>query len=198
MKPMPRTRTTSDETILDATGRAIAHHGLPRLTLATVARHAGLSPATLVQRFGSKRGLLLAFAQRAPAGAKKPFQRSRRRHSSPLAALRTAITTFAPAGTRTQLANHLTFLHTDLTDPEFRAHARRHAEVMQSEIASLLAEAVAAGELPPTTDVDRLARAVRVTYHGSLIAWALSDDGALADAVGTDLDTLLAPYLKEE
>lgn len=198
MARVPRSRTTSDEAILAATGRAIARYGLPKLTLATVAREADLSPATLVQRFGSKRGLLLAFAEQAPPGASAPFQRARRGRGSPLAALRAAIATFASAASRGELANHLTFLHMDLTDPEFLGHARRHAEVMRTEITTLLAEAVTAGELDPTTDIDRLARAVHVTYHGSLIGWALTGDGTLAEALATNLHTLLTPYLKGE
>ncbi|MCA1563440.1 MAG: TetR/AcrR family transcriptional regulator, partial [Acidobacteria bacterium] len=39
--------------------QVMARLGPVRLTLADVAREIGLSPATLVQRFGSKRGLLL-------------------------------------------------------------------------------------------------------------------------------------------
>jgi AcrR family transcriptional regulator len=56
----PRPRATSDSAILSAAHRAVTRVGPMRLTLADVAREAGVSPATLVQRFGSKRGLLLA------------------------------------------------------------------------------------------------------------------------------------------
>ncbi|MGP4100532.1 helix-turn-helix domain-containing protein, partial [Nonomuraea sp. KM90] len=84
---MGRPRTTSDEAILGATARAIGRHGPQGLTLAAVAQEAGLSPATLVQRFGSKRGLLLAFAAHAARTAGEPFERARQEHGSPLAAL---------------------------------------------------------------------------------------------------------------
>ncbi|MFC7728173.1 TetR/AcrR family transcriptional regulator [Actinomadura keratinilytica] len=80
---MARPRTTSDEAILQATGRALLRHGPGRLTLGGVAAEAGLSPATLVQRFGSKRGLLLAFARRAAEHAREPFDRARREHPRP-------------------------------------------------------------------------------------------------------------------
>jgi AcrR family transcriptional regulator len=56
----PRPRAASDSAILSAAHRAVTRVGPMRLTLADVAREAGVSPATLVQRFGSKRGLLLA------------------------------------------------------------------------------------------------------------------------------------------
>jgi AcrR family transcriptional regulator len=51
----PRPRTASDEEILAATHRVISSVG-PRFTLADVAREIGLAPATLIQRFGSKKG----------------------------------------------------------------------------------------------------------------------------------------------
>lgn len=182
-----------------ATDRAIAGNGLPGLTLAAVAREAGVAPATIVQRFGSKRGLLLAFAEQAPANARTPFDRARAAYRSPLAALRAAVAGFATVRSRNELANHLTFLHMDLTDQEFRAHAQEHAAVTHEEIAALLTDARAAGELHAWIDVDRLAQAVRVTYQGTLITWALyGDDGALPEAVLAELDTLLTPYLKEE
>ncbi|MEV0505631.1 helix-turn-helix domain-containing protein, partial [Streptomyces spectabilis] len=53
---MPRPRATSDTQILAATARAIGAHGPGKLTLAHVGAEAGVSPATLSQRFGSKRG----------------------------------------------------------------------------------------------------------------------------------------------
>src|SRR5438874_2348746 len=64
----PRRRATTDEAILMATHSAVTRLGPTRLTLADVAREAGISPATIVQRFGSKRGLLLARAVQVVIG----------------------------------------------------------------------------------------------------------------------------------
>src|SRR6266545_6716652 len=83
---MSRPRATSDEELLTATHRVVSRLG-PNLTLADVAREAGVSPATLVQRFGSKRGLLLAFAASGSEGLGEEFRRIRSRHRSPLAAI---------------------------------------------------------------------------------------------------------------
>jgi AcrR family transcriptional regulator len=55
----PRPRTVDDAAIAMAIGRVITKLGPAKLTLAAIAREAGLSPATLVQRFGSKRNLLV-------------------------------------------------------------------------------------------------------------------------------------------
>ncbi|MEV0387389.1 TetR/AcrR family transcriptional regulator [Nonomuraea sp. NPDC050643] len=193
---MGRPRTTSDEAILEATARAIGRHGPQGLTLAAVAQEAGLAPATLVQRFGSKRGLLLAFAAHATRTAAEPFRRARQEHGTPLAALRAALVHLAEGvSTPEELAGSLGFLQLDLTDPEFRANAAEHAHRTRDEIAGLLADAVAAGELAGDTEPGPLAGAVQVAYNGTLILWALTGDGPLAGAMGDSLDQTLRPYL---
>ena len=83
---MTRPRTVSDAEILQAAGRAISRIGPVKLTLADVAREVGLSPATLVQRFGSKRGLLLALAESAAASVDDCFAAVRAAHPQPLEA----------------------------------------------------------------------------------------------------------------
>lgn len=192
---MARPRTTTDEAIMRATGRAIGRHGPARVTLAAVAEEAGLAPATLVQRFGSKRGLLLAFAAQAAHGVQGLFRRAREAHGSPLAALHTALGDLASGvQTPSELANNLGFLQLDLADPGFREHAASHLRRMRDEVAALLADAVTAGELADGVDTARLARAVQVTYNGTLIVWAVTDDGPLAATLRADLDQLLRPY----
>src|SRR5262245_3308636 len=116
----PRPRSASDTEILEAAGRAIARLGPARLTLADVAKEVGLSPATLVQRFGSKRGLLLALARAGAGEVDDCFAAVRAAHPSPLEALVAAATamtqhTQAPE----EMANHLAFLQIDLCDPDF-------------------------------------------------------------------------------
>src|SRR6185295_8814414 len=82
----PRPRGTSDADLLAATHRVVSRLG-PNLTLGDVAREAGVSPATLLQRFGSKRGLLLAFAAAGSSDVGAEFDAIRAQHPSPLVAL---------------------------------------------------------------------------------------------------------------
>src|SRR5262249_62089824 len=140
---------------------------------------AGVAPATLVQRFGSKRGLLLALVQLAPAGVGAEFAALRAAHSSPLAAVRAVADCMAGmAPTPEELANHLTFLHMDLTDPEFHHYALEHARGFQSEMQALLDAAVAAGELTPC-DTARLALLLQELFHGWLGRWAIYCEGTV-------------------
>ena len=114
----PRPRQTSDEAIYQAASRAMSRFGPDKLTLAHVAAEAGIAPATLVQRFGSKRGLLLTLARQVTTGDE--YAAIRAAHTSPLAGLFAVADCMAGmAPTPEVLANHLAYLHVDLTDPEF-------------------------------------------------------------------------------
>jgi AcrR family transcriptional regulator len=190
----PRPRAASDAQILEATARAVTRLGPARLTLADVAREAGLSPATLVQRFGSKRGLLLALAATAAGSVDDCFAAVRAAHPSPLAALLAAATHMTRfTTTPEEMANHLAFLQIDLSDPDFHRLALDSSRDILAGYRALLDEAVAAGELAPC-DTARLARAVGALAGGSLIAWAIHREGTAEAWVREDLATLLGPY----
>ncbi|MEU8140117.1 helix-turn-helix domain-containing protein [Streptodolium elevatio] len=193
---MARPRTTSDEAILQATARAIGQHGPNGLTLGAVAKEAGLAPATLVQRFGSKRGLMLALAERAPDDTRAVFARARAAaHKSPIAALLDALVTLAVGvSTPTEMANNLAFLQLDLTDPEFRAHAAAQAAAFREETAALLDAAVFARELRDVMDTARTARSVQVVFNGTLLLWAVDGQGDPLTLLRADVEDTLRPY----
>ena len=190
---MGRPRTASDDDILGAAARVVTESGPHGLTLARVAAEAGLAPATVVQRFGSKRGLLLALAGRGRDDAAAPFLAARGAHASPLDALRAALTSMAGfASTPEALANHLALFQIDLREPDFHALALAHARSLRAEVQALLDDAVGAGELAPC-DTARLARSVQVTFNGSLVTWAVHREGEVQDWVAEDLAAVLSP-----
>src|SRR6266566_513516 len=118
----PRPRQTSDEAILMATMRVMQRRSPVDLTLAEVAKEAGVVPATLIQRFGTKRSLLLAACRTAPGGVPEQFGAARAKYGSPL---KTLIELYAEcsgfASTPEAMANGLAYLQIDLIDPEFHA-----------------------------------------------------------------------------
>lgn len=189
----PRPKLVEDAALLAGTARAIERLGPARLTLADVAKETGLAPATLVQRFGSKRGLLLALAWQGAAGVREEFARIRAAHRSPLAALAGVAECMAQmARTPEALANNLAFFQMDIADPEFHRLAREHARQFREGLRAMLDEAVHAGELRRCATA-RLANAVQGLIGGSLMNWAIHREGKAAAWIAADLETLLRP-----
>ena len=168
--------------------------GPARLTLADVAAEAGIAAPTIAQRFGSKRNLLLAFASQAPRQLEESFARARTSHASPLDALLSDPFGAAQAiDSPSALAHHLAFLQLELADPEFHRHVLEHARVAREQIRLLLEAAVEHGELRPC-DTKSLARAIHVTYNGTLITWAIFRQGRLASRLRQELEFILKPF----
>src|SRR5262245_8316850 len=166
----PRPRKASDAEVFAAAHRVMSRLGPSQLTLAEIAAEAGLTPGALVQRFGSKRGLLLALAEQSADSPRATFAELRAAHGAPLAALRAYADCFAGmADSPGALAHHLAYLQVDLTDPEFYRHTRAMARATDEALRALLDAAVAAGELAPGVDTVALARTVQVTLSGSLM-----------------------------
>jgi AcrR family transcriptional regulator len=190
----PRPRQASDETILMAAFRAIARLGPARLTLADVAKDAGVSPAALVQRFGSKRALLLAAAADAAGGDQYIFPGLRARHPRPIDALLGLADCMTIMGTTPEaVANNLTFLQIELKDRDFHRHALKASEGMRNGIKALVRDAIAAGELV-RCDAGRLAAAIHATLNGSILNWAVHRQGSLVAFVRRDMEMVLTPY----
>lgn len=193
---MPRPRKASDAEVMAATHRVMQEVGPAQLTLARIAAEAGVTAGALVQRFGSKRGLMLALMAEFSGSAPAFFAELRAAHPSPLAVLRAYAGCQAEmADTPATLAHHLGYLQVDLTDPEFHAHLSTQARDSRGELRRLLADAVAVGELAADTNVDRLTRAVQSVLSGSIFVWATLREGTAVEWVYADLDAVLAPYL---
>jgi AcrR family transcriptional regulator len=191
---MGRPRTVTDEDILAAAARAMARRGPVALTLADVAEEVGLSPAALIKRFGSKRGLLLAVSTGASAELKTELAALRRAHASPLAALIRATTHLARhTASAQELAHHLAFLQIDVTDPDFRKPMLEMSRTTLAGYQQLLDDAVARRELLPC-DTATLARLLNAVVGGSLIAWAVFRKGRAEDWVRADIEAALQPY----
>jgi AcrR family transcriptional regulator len=190
----PRPRQASDEEILQATFRAVARVGPARLTLADVAEEAGLSASALVQRFGSKRALLLAAAADVATNGGYLFDGVRAQYPSPVEALLGLAECMTLMGsTPDEVANTLSFQQMDLSDRDFQRQALAASRGTHGGLRALVADAVEAGELVGL-DPDRLASVLQATINGSLLGWAIHRDGDLPAWIRLNLETVLAPY----
>jgi AcrR family transcriptional regulator len=193
----PSRSKVSDEDIFLAAQRAMTRRGPHELTLADIAAEAGVSAGRLVQRFGSKRALLLTLSERFAGSAGAVFDGLRAAHPRPLATLRAYAACMADlAATPEALARNLAYLQIDLTDPEFRAHLVANARATRREIEHLLKAAIADGDLRRDVDTRTLARAVEAVIGGSLMTWACYQEGKAANWIRRDLDAVLKPYIE--
>jgi AcrR family transcriptional regulator len=192
----PRRRKAEDADVFAALVRVMLRRGPAELTLREIAAEAGVTAGALVQRFGSKRAMLLAHARYAAATGDIGVTAPHPRATSPLAALRTVTAVYAQLAESPRAAiRNLAYLHNDLADPALRRHLLRSSRSARAYYAKLVADTVAAGELRADTNVAALARSIEITLGGSFLAWAIYREGSAADWLREDLEATLRPYL---
>jgi AcrR family transcriptional regulator len=193
--PGRRPKVTDDD-VFAAAQRAMSRRGPHELTLADIAGEAGVTPGRLVQRFGSKRALMLALSERFAGSADPIFAGLRAAHRSPLATVRAYATCMADlAPSPEALLRNLAYLQADLADDALRGHLAANARATRRQIAALLADAIAAGELRPDADAPALARTIEAVVGGSLMSWATYREGSAAQWIRRDLEAVLSPWL---
>lgn len=194
----PRRRKVEDADVFAAMGRVMRRVGPAQLTLGAIAAEAGVTAAALVQRFGSKRKLILAHWRQAPVGGDGRRAQRTAKDRSPLDELRAAAALFAQLAVSPRAAlRNLAYMQSDWGDPALRPHVLRHARASRARYEQLVADAIARGELRADTDGPALARMIEVTLGGSFLAWTLYREGAAATRFREDLDATLRPYLTQ-
>jgi AcrR family transcriptional regulator len=193
----PRPRTVDDPTILDAAIRVLGRMGPEKLTLAHVGEEAGLSAATLVQRFGSKRELLLAVMKHAIAGTNERHAAANNSSDSALEAIfHCAMDRSGTFASPDVLGNLFAFYLSDLSDPDFRALTMDNSRQAIEGFKALLDKAVENGELAESyVDTQQLAETIYSLMVGTLITWTVSGgDGNYRARIRRELDVLLRPF----
>jgi AcrR family transcriptional regulator len=195
----PRRRKAEDADVFAALVRVMERVGPAELTLRAIAEEAGITAGALVQRFGSKRALMLAHARHAAATLDIGFGvQIGAGAGSPLDDIRAELTVYARlAETPRAAIRNLAYLQNDLADPILRRHLLRLKRATRARHERLLADAVAAGELRAGTNIRSLARMIEVTLTGSFLAWTLYREGSAANWLREDLETALRPHLPD-
>ena len=173
-----RPRRVSDDEIFAAMTDQVDETGPDGVTLARVAARVGMTGPALGHRFGSKRGLLLAFAERQVGAVEEHFDIAERENSSPIESLMAALTAVGGrARTRAEVANNLAMLNLDLTDDELGRFAAEQSRALRRRIVCLL-EAASLGTAGLR---ERWADDLYVVWSGAALTWAIDGDGPLED-----------------
>lgn len=185
-----------DSAILHAAAKIVSQTGPDNFTLADVGKEVGLSAATLVQRFGSKRLLMLAMLEQMTSMVNGRFAANLAEGATPLESLYSAAMDRAdPTHGPENLANGFAFLFMQISDPDFQAIAAASAKQAVDAYRMMIDNAIEVGELSPVgIDSQELAETIHSMTLGSLMMWVINRDTGSKPRTRRDLDTLLRPY----
>ncbi len=177
---MSRSKSVDDTTVLEKALLVISERGPETFTLADVSEVVGLSPATLLQRFGSKRKLLIAAAKQANATLDSDLKTLKAKEL-PWNEELTLLLGGVPEGfgTREDIANSLGLLRLDMVDTELHPIARKLFMHLRGRVKELLSTARELGKLNSNIDLDAMTWELDALRHGLVIQWSLSGKGTL-------------------
>jgi len=176
---MSRTKKISDEAVLDGALRVMYRAGPEAFTLAAVATETGLAPATLLQRFGDKQGLI----DRAIGRDNGEF--ARLISEAPEATGRDAVLDLfwlltPDIDDPRVLADQLLWLREDFRNAELGALAQARFNLLRAAIAR---------RLPPLSiSPAAAARLLEAQWQGALNQWSFFHEGRLIDYVARCLN----------
>lgn len=182
---MARPRTIADAAILDGALALLQRHGPAALTFAALGKAVGLSPATLVQRYGTREALLhaalVAAWDRLDAltAAEDETQ-----DESPEGAIALLEALWPANENMDDYADGLLLLREDMRDPVLRARGTAWLEAL----------ALALGRRITSDPKARrpLGRLMVSQWQGAQLWWAFGRKGAPHEAIGKELRDWLA------
>ena len=176
---MTRRKIISDDDVLAAVERVMARLPPARFTLAAAAAEAGIAAATLVQRFGDKRGLVLSAIRRSNTLFARQFVQA---EGTPVADLVETMAGWS-AGFEDSIAVQVQWLAEDVGDPELAALAAERFALMRAYIQR---------HLPPLrVPGEAAAQMVEAQWQGVVILWSVDRQGPIAEMVRVRLGALL-------
>ena len=178
---MPRQRTVPDQDLLDAALLVIRAAGPEALTFAAAAKESGLAASTVVQRFGTKAGLLRAALLRAWDLLDEQTDAAVATAGPGPDGVVALLTGLSGSYEAHDFADQLRVLREDLRDPVLRERGQRWLALLGQEVQR---------RLEPTAPVG-IGELVVAHWQGTLTIWGFTRSTPLADAVRTALTDLL-------
>ncbi len=177
---MPRPKTLPDNAVLDAALGLIHGSGPEALTFEALGKACGLSPATLVQRFGSKAKLKQAALLRAWDGLDATTARlAAEVEKTPAGAVALLVGLSQDYGDIDAYAEGLLVLREDLRDPLLRARGAHWRDVLCAALGECFSDT-------PTAPRD-IGIMLASHLQGSLLWWSFDPQGDAADYVERSL-----------
>ncbi|MCP1625795.1 helix-turn-helix domain-containing protein [Pseudomonas nitroreducens] len=188
---MARTKTVSDEAILDAAMALMVREGPDAVTFAAVGREVGLSAATLVQRHATKAEFLRAVLLRAwDRLDEQTAQLDASAELSPEGAVQMLVAMFPVGEGEADYAEGLLILREDMRDLLLRRRGAQWGATLAKALGRRLSD-----------DPQRqpmLGRLMTSQWQGAQLWWAFERRGDPAGAIGAELRRWCDVVLKAE
>jgi AcrR family transcriptional regulator len=181
---MPRKRTIPDEDLLDAALVLVREVGPDAVSFGTLATRVGLAPSTLVQRFGSKAGLLHAALLRAWRQLEAATDEAIAAAPDGPGGVVELLVSLTGQYDAHDFADQLRVLREDLRDPALRQRGEAWFAALSDAVEARLAGS-------PTNEAG-LGGLVVATWQGTLTVWSFSREAPVVDTVRRTLEDLLA------
>ena len=189
---MPRKKKTEDSVILKMILRVIIKQGATTFSLEDLSKETGLSPATLLQRFGSKKEILHKAIELANHDLQNDLTNRPVGNKSPLQEVMDIYMEFsAPFLNPSDVASGLDILKLDITEERLNHLTRNYFEIRRNKIESLIILARVNGEISADINADELAWNLECLWQGSIMMWALTGEGLLHDWMKERFSTYL-------
>ncbi len=187
---MPRPRSISDQIVLDQALVLMRRAGPKGVSFAALAQEIGLSPATLVQRFASKAGLLGATLAHAWAALEaRTAAAATAVPRTPAGAVDLLVGLSGGYGDGDDYADGLLVLREDLIDPELRQRGAAWFETIAAHLGACLADADG-----PRPDLGRLMAA---QWQGAVLLAGFDRRMPVAETVAQGLRAWCAAIGRE-
>lgn len=189
-----RPREYSDQTIFEGVSKALIKHGYANLSMSNIAREANLSAAILSKRFGSKRGLLLAYYDYLIDLTKQSFSALRKTKMPALDMLKHVFLMWTTqVETPAQFANLASIYLGNNQDPEFIEKTKLRLKIIDEEIQQILQIAIDSKEISEL-DKDLISRVLQAAVTGAFFIWCKDSRLTPEEWVNDCFDVVFAPY----
>lgn len=187
---MPRPKRLPDEQILDVAHRLIHRDGPAALTFARLSKEAGLSGATLVQRFGNKEELIQSALLRAwDQLDERTEQLAGEMAKTPEGAVGILVALSGNYGDIETYADGLQVLREDFRDPALRARGAAWKAALSDVLDACFRDVPGAPS--------GMGLLMMTQWQGALLWWGFDPKGAVSDYVDAALRRFLDAIMAE-
>lgn len=191
---MPRHKIISDEQVLDDLFDLILKTGPDGLSFALAAKACGLSPATLVQRYGNRLTLVEAVLLRAWDKLQAETEKADAEEDvTPQGAIALLLRLMPPQDAERNADDGLLLLREDIRNPNLRARGALWGQTLARALGRRL---VADATSPPSEQAERLGWQMAAIWQGAHTWWAFTRNDTPERAIRLMLEDWLATVLK--